>query len=110
MISADNKNMQEAGETLFTLNGNDRIRDLCEAREDYRRTWGGVKMSIAELQMEVTELKSANEEKDTAITKLKSSNTELESSINQKDSLIASLEARIVALQQQLSESSINSP
>ncbi len=32
MISADNKNMQEAGETLFTLNGNDRILYLCAAR------------------------------------------------------------------------------
>ena len=69
MISADNKNMQEAGETLFTLNGNDRILYLCAARR-------------------ITELKSSN---------------------NQKDSLIASLEARIAALQQQLSESSINS-
>jgi hypothetical protein len=45
-------------------------------------------MSIAELQIGITELKSSN---------------------NQKDSLIASLEARIAALQQQLSESSINS-
>ena len=32
MISADNKNMQETGETLFTLNGNDRILYLCAAR------------------------------------------------------------------------------
>ena len=31
MISADNKNMQETGETLFTLNGNDRILYLCAA-------------------------------------------------------------------------------
>ena len=57
-------------------------------KEDYRRTWDGVKMSIAELQIGIKELKSSN---------------------NQKDSLIASLEARIAALQQQLSESSINS-
>ena len=57
-------------------------------KEDYRRPWDGVKMSIAELQIGITELKSSN---------------------NQKDSLIASLEARIAALQQQLSESSINS-
>ena len=32
MISADNKNMQKAGETLFTLNGNNRILYLCAAR------------------------------------------------------------------------------
>lgn len=38
MISADNKCMEEAGKTLFTLNEDDRIREQCEAREDYRRT------------------------------------------------------------------------
>ncbi len=74
MISEGNKSMQEAGETLFTLNEDDRIRDLCEAREDYRRTWEGVKQ-------EMDELRSSNEK---------------------KDNLIASLEAQIAELQMRL--------
>lgn len=81
MISKENKSMQEAGETLFTLNEDDRIRDLCEAREDYRRTWEGVKQ-------EMDELRSSNEEKIAVIEK--------------KDNLIASLEAQVAELQMRL--------
>ncbi len=93
MISAGNKSMQEAGETLFALNGDDRIRDRCEAREDYRRTWDGVKQ-------EIEELKSSNRKKDAEITELKSSN-------KNKDSLICSLEEQVATLRQQL-QSDIN--
>ena len=88
MISAGNKSMQEAGETLFALNGDDRIRDRCEAREDYRRTWDGVKQ-------EIEELKSSNRKKDAEITELKSSN-------KNKDSLICALEEQVATLRQQL--------
>ena len=85
MISADNRSMQEAGETLFTLNEDDRIRNQCEAREDYRRTWDGVKQDMDELQVKIAELKSM-------ITDLKSIN-------EKKDNRIASLEAQIAELQ-----------
>ena len=71
MISADNEYMQEAGKTLYTLNGDDRIRDRCEALEDYRRTWEGVKQEIEEKNTEIAELKSSNEEKDALIASLK---------------------------------------
>ena len=71
MISADNKSMQEAGETLFTLNGDNRIRDLCEAREDYRRTWGSVKLDMQEKETIIRE-------KDTVITSLKTQIAELQ--------------------------------
>lgn len=81
MISADNKYMEEAEKTLFTLNGDDRIREQCEAREDYRRTWESVKQ-------EMEELKASNEE-------LKSSNEELKALNEKKDALIASLKAQI---------------
>ena len=84
MISANNKSMQEAGEILFTLNGNDRIRDLCEAREDYRRTWDSVKLDMAE--------------KDTLIQ-------EKDTVIKEKEILIASLETQIAELQRQLQNS-----
>ena len=71
MISADNKYMEEAGKTLFTLNGDDRIREQCEAREDYRRTWESVKQ-------EIEELKALNEKKDALIASLKAQIAELQ--------------------------------
>ncbi len=93
MISADNKSMQEAGETLFTLNEDDRIRNQCEAREDYRRTWDGVKQDM--------------KEKDTIITELKSLNAEKEIVIMEKNFRITSLEAQVAELQRRL-QSSMN--
>lgn len=93
MISADNKSMQEAGETLFTLNEDDRIRNQYEAREDYRRTWDGVKQDM--------------KEKDTIITELKSLNAEKEIVIMEKNFRITSLEAQVAELQRRL-QSSMN--
>lgn len=93
MISANNKSMQEAGETLFTLNEDDRIRDQCEAREDYRRTWDSVKLDM--------------KEKETIITELESLNAEKEIVIMEKNSRITSLEAQVTELQRQL-QSSMN--
>ncbi len=95
MISEGNKSMQEAGETLFTLNRDDRIRDLCEAREDYRRTWEGVKLEMDELKLSNKEKTAVIEEKDTAITEFESLN-------EKKDTLIASLEAQAAELQLRL--------
>ena len=91
MISADNKNMQEAGETLFALNANDRIRDLCEAREDYRRTWDSVKLDM--------------EEKDTVIREKDTVIREKDIVIREKDFRITSLEIQVAELQRQLRNS-----
>lgn len=93
MISADNEYMQEAGKTLYTLNGDDRIRDRCEALEDYRRTWEGVKQEMEEKDVAIAE-------KDAIIAELELSNAELISSNEEKDSLIASLKEQVAGLQQ----------
>ena len=92
MISADNEYMQEAGKTLYTLNGDDRIRDRCEALEDYRRTWEGVKQEMEEKDVAIAE-------KDAIIAELELSNAELISSNEEKDSLIASLKEQVAGLQ-----------
>ncbi len=116
MISMGNESMQAAGETLFTLNGDDRIRDQCEAREDYRRTWGGMEQRLAERDMRIEELTSSNielassnvelsslnTELASSNNKLKSSNAELESLNKEKDSIIASLKAQLIELQDKI--------
>lgn len=78
MIAANNKSMQEAGETLYHLNKEDHIRYLCEAREDYRRTWNGVKRQMAEYQAAITEKDSAIAEKDFTIARLEAQIAELQ--------------------------------
>lgn len=49
-------------ETLFFIDDADRIRNLCEAREDYRRTWGGMDLRVAEMQAKQEALMSQNSE------------------------------------------------
>lgn len=71
MISADNEYMEEAGKTLFTLNEDDRIRDRCEAIEDYRRIWKSVKMEMEERDAAIAEKDAAIAEKDSTIAELK---------------------------------------
>ena len=88
MISADNEYMQEAGKTLYTLNGDDRIRDRCEALEDYHRTWEGVNQEMEELKSSNEKLKALNEKNKTVIEELKALSEE-------KDALIASLKTQI---------------
>lgn len=82
MIASDNKSMQEAGETLFTLNRDNRIRYQCETRERYRREWNTVKLQMQEYESTIAE-------KDSVIA--------------EKNSVIAELEAKIIKLQEQIS-------
>lgn len=97
MISADNKSMQEAGKTLFTLNGNDSIRELCEAREDYRRTWDSVKQNMEEKDTIIREKDTIIREKDATIR-------ENETTIMEKDTTIAELKLSNEKLEAQLAE------
>lgn len=47
MIAADDKTMQEAGETVFKLNWTDSERYWCEAREEGRRIWNTLRKQLA---------------------------------------------------------------
>lgn len=65
MIAADDKIMQETGETVFKLNWNDSERYLCEAREKSQRSWNTLtrqlelsEAKIAELEAEIVSLKA----------------------------------------------------
>lgn len=54
--------MPKKRKTLFYIDDADRIRDLCEAREDYQRTWGGMNSRVAEMQAKQEALMSQNSE------------------------------------------------
>ena len=92
MISAENKSMREAGETLYTLSKEDQIRYQCEAREEYRRTWNTVKLQLEDYQSEIQGLRSVIAKKDSFIA-------EKNSSLAEKDLIIARLESQIAELQ-----------
>lgn len=84
MIAADNQNMQEAGETLYTLSKEEQIRYQCEAREDYRRTWNTVKLQFKEYQSTIDGLKSTIAENNSTIASLENTIARLQAELQQK--------------------------
>lgn len=106
MISANNKSMREAGETLYTLSKENQIRYQCEAREEYRRTWNTVKLQIEDYQSEVEGLKSVIADKDSAIVEKDSAIAEKDFAIAERDLIIASLQSQIAELQCQFHNTS----
>lgn len=84
MIAANNKNMQEAGETLYTLSKEEQIRYQCEAREDYRRTWNTVKLQFEEYQSTIDGLKSTIAENNSTIASLENTIARLQAELQQK--------------------------
>lgn len=71
MIAADDKAMQEAGETVFKLNWTDSERYLCEARERGRRSWNTLTKQLETAKADLAEKEAALVEKDTVIAELK---------------------------------------
>lgn len=97
MIAEGNESMQEAGETMFTLNWDDQVRYQCEARERYYREWNEVNHLIEELKTE-------NAEKESTIAEKESTIAEKESIIVEKEATIARLEAQVAELRRQMQE------
>lgn len=84
MIAADDKIMQEAGETVFKLNWTDSERYMCEAREEARRSWNTLHKLLANAEAELAEKNAIIAKRDSIIV--------------EKDSIIAELEATIAGL------------
>lgn len=70
MIAADDKTMQEAGETVFKLNWTDSERYMCEAREEARRSWNTLHRLLANAEAELAEKDAAIAAKDAVIAQL----------------------------------------
>lgn len=70
MIAADDKIMQEAGETVFKLNWTDSERYMCEAREEARRSWNTLNKLLSNAEAELAEKNAIIVEKDSIIAEL----------------------------------------
>lgn len=86
MIAKQNSTLQQASETLYTLNCDQTIRDMARAREDAIRHENRVNKllaekdaCIAEQSMAISEMKTSIAEKDASIAKLNTRLAKLES-------------------------------
>lgn len=74
MIAKNNEYLQEASETLYTLNADEMVRRQCQARADYYRLQNAINQKMDELTAENEKLSSTNK-------KLSSTNKELSSEV-----------------------------
>lgn len=79
MIAKQNSTLQQASETLYTLNCDQTIRDMARAREDAIRHENRVNKLLAEKDACIAEMKTSIAEKDASITELNTRLAKLES-------------------------------
>ena len=109
MLAQKNDYIKEASSTIYQLTQEEKIRQQCEAREDYYRAQRDLtrlleeqktiiaeqKSTIAEKDSVLAKQKSAIAEKDSVLAKQKSILAEQKSAIAEKDSTIAALKAEL---------------
>ena len=71
MIAKNNEYLQEASETLYTLNADEMIRQQCQARADYYRLQNAINQKMDELTAENEKLSSTNKKLSSEVEALK---------------------------------------
>lgn len=90
MLAQDNDYIREASETVYHLTQEEKIRQRCQAREDYYHSTNGLYRNYAKAQKELAEKDQKLSEKD--------------QQLSEKDQKLAEMSALIDSLKSQLSE------
>ena len=91
MIAQQNDYLQEASKAYYKLTQEERIRQICEAREDYYRCQRGMQRIMDEQAAALKEQANALAEKDAIIASLLA---EKDAAMAEKDAIIATLLAK----------------
>ena len=67
MVAAKNRMIDDAATTIYQLTEDERIRQQCEAREDYLRRQRGIQKMLEEQRQQLTEKEKQLTEKDQQI-------------------------------------------
>ena len=104
MLAASNQAITEAATTIYQISEDERIRQQCEAREDYLRRQIGIQRMREKLETELAESKAALAESQIAlaesrreISEKQTAFEESQKTIAEKDAIIAELEAKLKA-------------
>ena len=95
MIAKQNVALKQATETLYALNCDQTIRDMCRAREDAIRHENRMKRELAEANAAIAEKDAAIAEKDSAIADKDAKLADAKAEIADKDAEIARLKAEL---------------
>ena len=95
MIAKQNVALKQATETLYALNCDQTIRDMCRAREDAIRHENRMKRELAEANAAIAEKDAAIADKDAKLSDAKAEIADKDAKLADKDAEIARLKAEL---------------
>ena len=104
MLAQDNDYIREASETVYHLTQEEKIRQRCQAREDYYHSTNGLYRNYAKAQKELAEKDLQLSEKDQQLSEKNQQLSEKDQQLSEKDQKLAEMSALIDSLKSQLSE------
>ena len=102
MVAAKNQMIDDAATTIYQLTADERIRQQCEAREDYLRRQRGIQEMLEEQKNQLEEQKNLLKEQGRKLTEKDQQLTEKDQQLTEKDQKIAEQKKIIEELQKKL--------
>ena len=103
MVAAKNRMIDDAATTIYQLTADERIRQQCEAREDYLRRQRGIqkilerqRQQLAEQKQQLTEQKQQLTEKDQQLMEQKQQLTTMKSELQEANKRLQELERQML--------------
>ena len=93
MVAAKNRTIDDAATTIYQLTADERIRQQCEAREDYLRRQRGIQQMLEEQRQQLAEKDQQLTEKDRQLTKKDRQLTAMKSELEEANKRLQELES-----------------
>ncbi len=104
MVAAKNQMIDDAATTIYQLTADERIRQQCEAREDYLRRQRGIQEMLEEQRQQLAEKDQQLTEKDQQLTEKDQQLTEQKQQLMKQEQQIAEQQKLIEELQKKCSK------
>ena len=88
MVAAKNRTIDDAATTIYQLTADERIRQQCEAREDYLRRQRGIQQMLEEQRQQLAEKDQKLTEQEQQLTAMKSELEEANKKLQELESLM----------------------
>ena len=95
MVAAKNQMIDDAATTIYQLTADERIRQQCEAREDYLRRQRGIQKMLEQQRQQLTEKDQQLTEKDQQLTEQKQQLMKQEQQIAEQQKIIEELQKKL---------------
>ncbi|MBO6299221.1 MAG: hypothetical protein J6N53_10280 [Lachnospiraceae bacterium] len=104
MVAAKNQMIDDAATTIYQLTADERIRQQCEAREDYLRRQSGIQEMLEEQKNQLEEQKNQLKVQKSQLEAQGRQLTEKDQQLTEKDRQLTEKDQQLTEKEQQLTE------